>query len=145
MKTFLLTTLFLFSALFSTSAISATKNELVNPVTNGKVWVYLPDNYDKAPVPIVLVPPSGTRLFHGVDVREGDTPEHEPYVKKGYAVISFDLSGALPEEESNEKRLAAINNFVNRNGGIEDVKDALNLACTKYPNLNTPASIHNFV
>ncbi len=120
---------------FSEPAEHTLKKELINPKTNGRIWVYLPAGYSKRSVPVVLVPPAGSGLFHGMELSSGDSPEHTPYVKEGFAVISFDLSGPWPTAATDENIFVAIKNFVSRNGGIDDAKDALSIAKRKYPNL----------
>lgn len=130
--------IFLFSSLcFANKGRSTPYEELINPDTNGRVWVYLPENYNKDPVSVVLIPPAGTRLFHGIDLSIGDSHEHIPYVEEGFAVISFDLSGSWPAIETDKNTLSAINNYVERNSGVDDAKDALTLAKKKFPKLNT--------
>jgi dipeptidyl aminopeptidase/acylaminoacyl peptidase len=121
---------------FAGSVEHTLKKELTNPKTNGKIWVYLPAEYAKKTVPVILVPPAGTRLFHGILLSDGDSPEHTPYVKEGFAVISFDLSGPWPAAETDRNIFLAINSFVTRNGGLDDAKEALAIAKSKFPNLN---------
>ncbi|WP_445354808.1 alpha/beta hydrolase family protein [Microbulbifer sp. EKSA008] len=124
------------SVCFADPLENTSRKELVNPKTNGKIWVYLPADYGKKSLPVILVPPAGTRLFHGMSLSSGDIPEHTPYVKEGFAVISFDLSGSWPADETDQNIFMAINNFVSRNGGVDDAKEALSIAKSKYPNLD---------
>lgn len=105
------------------------KQEFINPTTKGKIWLYLP-NIDSQKVPLVIVPPAGTRLFHGINLSEGDSKEHIPYVKAGFAVLSFDLSGSWPESNDEMNAIRSISQFVNRRSGIKDVKEALDIIKT---------------
>ncbi len=136
MKYLFLTIFVLSNVCFADPVEDILKNELINPNTNGKIWVYLPAEYAKKTVPVILIPPAGTRLFHGIELSGGDSSEHTPYVNEGFAVISFDLSGSWPKAETNQNIFMAINSFVSRNGGLDDAKDALDIAKSKYPNLN---------
>ncbi|WP_298861279.1 prolyl oligopeptidase family serine peptidase, partial [uncultured Gimesia sp.] len=65
--------------------------------------VYLPPDIDPAsPVPCVIVPPAGSNLLTGMDIDSYDlspNPEHEPYVKAGFAVVTFSLDGRLLRRE----------------------------------------------
>lgn len=117
-------------------SFAETHAELVNPETNGKIKVYLPNISDNHKVPVILIPPAGSRLFHGMELSEGDSAEHEPYVKAGFAVISFELSGAWPVIETDQSIYDAIDIYVSRRGGIEDAKDALSLAKKKFNNID---------
>tara|TARA_R110002095_G_scaffold152237_4_gene132163 strand:+ start:143075 stop:144673 length:1599 start_codon:yes stop_codon:yes gene_type:complete len=78
---------------------------------NMKFRVYLPPRIDLAsPVPCVLVPPAGSNLLSGMDIDSRDlipNPEHEPYIKAGFAVVSFSIDGHLV----NGERVQAIFNF----------------------------------
>lgn len=136
MKYFIVIALFLSNLAFSLSVDDVEKNELINPKTNGKIWVYLPSKNTQEKLPVVLVPPAGTRLFHGIKLSSGDIAEHIPYVKQGFAVISFDISGLWPEVETNQNIYVAANTFISRNAGIDDAKEALILAKSKYSNLS---------
>jgi dipeptidyl aminopeptidase/acylaminoacyl peptidase len=137
MKYLVLTILAFSNLCFSQSVTNYIKKELVNPKTNGKIWVYLPSEYEKGGVPVILVPPAGTRLFHGMELSDGDSAEHIPYVENGFAVISFDLSGKWPADASETNILKAINAYVARNAGLEDVQDALLIAKSAYPKLSS--------
>lgn len=68
-----------------------------------KFRVYLPpDIAPSSPVPCILVPPAGSNLLTGMKIDSTDTipnPEHEPYVKAGFAVITFSLDGDLRRRE----------------------------------------------
>jgi hypothetical protein len=68
-----------------------------------KFRVYLPPNADPAsPVPCILVPPAVSNLLTGMEIDPPDlihNPEHEPYVKVGFAVVTFSLDGALHRRE----------------------------------------------
>lgn len=69
-----------------------------------KFRVYLPPNLDPAsPVPCVLIPPAGSNLLTGMEIDPPNlipNPEHEPYLKAGFAVVTFSLDGPLLKREN---------------------------------------------
>ncbi len=92
------------------------------------IQVYLPANAPSAKgLPCVLVPPAGTRLFHGasLDAEVEANPEHVPYAQAGFAVITFPLDGPLEAEEPSEPQIIAAGRaFVAARGGILNAKAA---------------------
>src|SRR5947209_13976462 len=49
------------------------------------IWVYLPAKQAAAgTLPCVLIAPAGTPLIFGINLNEGDRPEHLPYVRAGF-------------------------------------------------------------
>jgi len=103
----------------------------------GRIWVYLPPH--PAPgvkLPCVLVPPAGSRLFHGMTLTEGDRQEHVPYAAAGFMVVSCDLSGPWPEGEKAAAQRQAIDTFLKAKGGVTDVLEALQVAADAYPQMD---------
>ena len=99
---------------------------------NGGVWLYLPPNAPAdAKVPCVVVPPAGTRLFHGMILSEGDRPEHLPYAAAGFAVISFDISGPWSQEDGPSKLQPALRAFTMAKCGVADALEAVEAALSK--------------
>lgn len=105
---------------------------LKEPNTKMAVWLYYPKKNIGNKVPVILIPPAGTRLFHGMNVSDGDSPEHVPYVKAGFAVVSFDISGSLSDNKDNAAVLKSAKQFMASNAGVNDGKNALNLVLKKY-------------
>jgi len=101
-----------------------------------KVWVYLPEKPTKDKIPCVLIAPAGSRLIDGASVGEGSRPEHLPYVKAGFAVISYDIDGE-PKDESEESTIEAATAFKNSNAGLINQKNALDYALAKFPAINS--------
>jgi|GEM_PF-1971731 len=70
---------------------------------NMNIRVFLPPDIDPAsPVPCILVPPAGSNLLTGMHIDPPDlmpNPEHEPYLKAGFAVVTFSLDGDLWRRE----------------------------------------------
>ena len=64
-----------------------------------RVWYYQPEKAAEK-LALVLVPPAGSTLFVGMDLGDGDRPEHYPYARAGFAVASFDIDGHVPNSET---------------------------------------------
>lgn len=103
----------------------------------GRIWVYLPKAISsETKIACILVPPAGSRLFHGMSLADGDQLEHLPYVSAGFAVVSFDISGPWPSENQIAAQRKAITNFLNSKCGVSDGLEALELALSKYPQID---------
>lgn len=92
-----------------------------------RLWVYLPKNRT-GDIPCVVIAPAGTRLFHGSDHGDGERPEHLPYVRKGMAVIAYNIDGPLGDDESDAQVTAAASKFRNADGGILNAQSAISYA-----------------
>jgi dienelactone hydrolase len=113
------------------------RNEYRITGNGNQVWVYLPDTPKDFSIPCVLVAAAGTRMFHGMDLGDGDVPEHLPYVKAGFAVVAYGLSGPWPEDPVTDAGVVkAITAFIQSQGGLNDAVAALQLAREKHPSLN---------
>jgi acetyl esterase/lipase len=100
-----------------------------------KVWIYLPEKAPKGKLPCVLIAPSGTPLFIGMNLSEADRPEHMPYVYAGFAVVSYELDGHVDKlDKAPEARiLAAAKAFKNARAGLSNARVALDYALAKVP------------
>ncbi len=60
-----------------------------------KIRIYLPlGSHEKGSLPCVLVPPAGTTLLTGSEMdKDPANPEHLPYVRAGFCVVTFSLDG----------------------------------------------------
>lgn len=93
--------------------------------------VYLPPNAGpENPVPCVLVPPAGSNLLSGMEIDPEDlipNPEHEPYLKAGFAVITFSLDGPLRNRENSNifQLKAAYEDFQDSKAGLVNCMRAL--------------------
>jgi dienelactone hydrolase len=131
-----------FTALFA-SALSA-KAVATAPTSvefrakgGGRVWVYLPiDVPADAKVACILVPPAGSRMYHGMLLEDSDRKEHYPYVRAGFAVVSFDISGPWLDTKTNAALKKAAGDFQKAQFGVKDALDALQLALAKYPQID---------
>ena len=63
----------------------------------GKLWLYLPsgDHADQS-LPCVLITAGGSNLLEGIHLSEYTRAEQLPYVRAGFAVLAYELDGALP-------------------------------------------------
>jgi dipeptidyl aminopeptidase/acylaminoacyl peptidase len=98
-----------------------------------KVWIYLPAKPAEAKLPCVLVGPAGSTLLDGMDLGEGDRPEHLPYVRAGFAVVSYDIAGNVPQGASDAQFVAGVKQFMAAQAGLADARDALDYALAKVP------------
>ncbi|WP_309714279.1 prolyl oligopeptidase family serine peptidase [Armatimonas sp.] len=96
--------------------------------------IYLPKSgMNKENLPCVVIAPAGTRLFHGMDLGEGDIAEHLPYVKAGYVVVAYSLDGVLSESDATKNRAVqgAQAAFIASNGGVNNAKTAITYALNR--------------
>lgn len=112
------------------------RREFTLPSTGNKVWIYLPSNYQGKKLPCVLIAPAGSRLYHGMGLGESSSPEHIPYVKAGFAVVAYELSGQLADDSDDETE-KAIRDFVNSKGGVLDAAAALRFAASRVSVIDT--------
>jgi dienelactone hydrolase len=102
------------------------------PAHGGKLWVYLPAG-EHAPKSLgcVLIAGAGSNLVTGMDLGDGDRPEHLPYVKAGYAVVAYELDGKAPENAVGPVMLPYIRAFTNAQGGLLNARVAIEYATTR--------------
>lgn len=109
------------------------------PGFGGKLWLYLPSG-EHAPrsLPCVLITGAGSNLLTGMDLSDEDRPEHLPYVRAGFAVLAFELDGALPNREnsSSMERGQAMIRFLNARAGLVNAHIALEYALAKVPEVD---------
>jgi dipeptidyl aminopeptidase/acylaminoacyl peptidase len=103
-----------------------------------KLWVYLPERADAPKLPCVLIAPAGSNLFTGKSLGEGDRPEHLPYVRAGFAVVSYELDGALASGQklTNRSLLAAFNSFREAQAGVANARMAIDYILAKIPQID---------
>jgi dipeptidyl aminopeptidase/acylaminoacyl peptidase len=103
-----------------------------------RVWYYQPEKAANK-LALVLVPPAGSTLIAGMEMEDGDRPEHYPYVKVGFAVASFDINGAVPknpERQSEEAALKGAREFRDARAGLANAKAVLDFILAKVPNID---------
>lgn len=101
-----------------------------------RVRLYLPVKMPRNKLPVVMIAPAGTRLFHGNSLGGGDQAEHLPYVRAGYAVVAYELDGDLRENATDAEVLLALTKFRAAEAGIKNAKNALDFALTNEPALD---------
>ena len=99
-----------------------------------RLWIYLPAEIPEgSKLPCVLVAPAGTSMWHGMDLGEGDRPEHHPYVEAGCVVVAYSISGAVVDEPTDEQFDEALGLFLQAEGGVANARSALDYALAKVP------------
>jgi dipeptidyl aminopeptidase/acylaminoacyl peptidase len=102
-------------------------------------WLYLylpPGQHPPKSLPCILIAPAGSTLVAGMDLAEGDQPEHIPYVKAGCAVLAYELDG--PESDEPQEAYTA---FRNARAGLVNGRNALEYVLAKVPEVD-PARIY---
>ncbi|MEM9072460.1 MAG: prolyl oligopeptidase family serine peptidase [Myxococcota bacterium] len=98
-----------------------------------RIWLYEPCGVEQPG--LVIVPPAGSNLISGMNLSDGDRPEHLPYVREGYVVVSFDIAGAVTGE-SDEAYAVAAERFLLDLGGLRSAQQALNVALEEVPRID---------
>ena len=98
------------------------------------VWLYAPDG---AASGLVVVPPAGGTLLTAAGLGPGDRPEHVPYVKAGFAVVSFSISGELSGRVTPSQVDDAIRQFADAQAGVLDAQAAIETALRALPELRS--------
>jgi dipeptidyl aminopeptidase/acylaminoacyl peptidase len=102
-----------------------------------RVWYYQPAKAaDK--LALVLVPPAGSTLFVGMDLGDGDRPEHYPYVRAGFAVASFEIDGHVPNlrQAPDAVVLQGARAFRDAQAGLANARTALDFVLAKVPQID---------
>jgi dienelactone hydrolase/phage FluMu protein Com len=97
-----------------------------------RVWYYQPEKA-VGKLPLVVVPPAGSTLFVGMDLGDGDRAEHYPYARAGFAVMSFEIDGAVAdiEKASDAVMLKGAREFRDAQAGLANAKVALDYILAK--------------
>lgn len=106
-----------------------------------KVWVYLPERLAGPKIPCVLIAPAGSPLIHGMALGPGDRAEHLPWVRAGFAVVAYELDGAVGENAGDDETMRAVRAFVAASGGLDNARTALDYAQAKVPQID-PARVY---
>jgi dipeptidyl aminopeptidase/acylaminoacyl peptidase len=102
-----------------------------------KVWYYQPEKAE-GKLALVLVPPAGSTLIAGMDLGDGDRPEHYPYAKAGFAVASFEIDGHVPSAPppTEAAMIKGAREFRDSQAGLDNAKAALDFILAKVPNID---------
>ncbi len=105
------------------------KGDPNQPTTSMTAWLYVPDRVNAVKsLPCVVIAPAGTVLLTGIDLADGDRPEHVPYVRAGYAVLAYSLDGPVDNsrpQQINADLVAACDKFVAANAGLLNADAAI--------------------
>jgi hypothetical protein len=102
--------------------------------------LYLPAGRHAArSLPCVFIAPAGT-FNHGSLIDDSDRAEHYPYARAGFAVVAYELSGALadPHKESQtyNEMIGPIKKFMAADGGLANGRLAIDYVLQKVPAVN---------
>ena len=104
------------------------KSEYVATDSNHKIWLYRPKQQSNEPLPLIVIGPAGGNMITAPPLGEGDVPEHLPYVKAGYAVVSYSIEGQVTGQESDDEFVEAMMRFVKSRAGVESGRQAIDFA-----------------
>lgn len=105
-----------------------------------RFWVYQPDNAAPSP-PLVLVPPAGGSGVTGMGLASSDMPEQLPWARAGFIVVSVEIDGAPPENDSDDAAWSAsARAYRASNGGMSNFEEALDVAMSVVPTID-PAKV----
>ncbi|HZT40647.1 MAG TPA: prolyl oligopeptidase family serine peptidase [Chthonomonadaceae bacterium] len=102
----------------------------------GKLWIYLPEHPSQPRLPCILIAPAGTPLTYGMNLAEGDRPEHLPYVRAGFAVVAYEIDGNVEDDRNEQQILAGARAFRDAEAGIANAKRALDYAVARVPGID---------
>ena len=108
------------------------------PGTGGKLWIYLPaGSHEPGTLGCVLIGPAGSRMVNGMPLTEGDQAEHYPYPQQGFAVVAFEIDGALPDENPPDQKFRdAYVKFTAAAAGVANARIALQYATSRMPEVD---------
>jgi dienelactone hydrolase len=109
------------------------------PGHSGKLWLYLPsgDHPDRS-LPCILITGAGSTILTGMDLGDGDRPEHLPYVRAGFAVLAFELDGVTKDKDnpSDQEMGQAMFQFLAARAGLVNAHIALEYVLKKVPQVD---------
>ena len=101
--------------------------------------LYLPAGQHRAKsLPCVLIAPAGSGE-HGGKIEDSDRPEHVPYVRAGFAVMAYELSGAMAEEKKSYtygEMKEPVTRFMEAEGGLINGRTAIDYVLSKVPEVD---------
>lgn len=106
------------------------------PATDMRIQLYMPASARNAPpqsLPCILIAPAGTTMLTGIRFSHDDSAEHLAYVRRGFAVATFDLDGALANDPTDREFINAVRAFRNARHGITNARHTLDYLLAKVP------------
>jgi dipeptidyl aminopeptidase/acylaminoacyl peptidase len=108
--------------------------------TKTRLWVYLPTGVT-GKIPCVVIAPAGSPLVWGMDLADGDRPEHLPYVRAGFAVVAYSIDGAVPDQPTDADAMTGLAAFRSAHAGVSDTYAAIDYVRAKLPQVD-PARLY---
>ncbi|MBW4693967.1 MAG: prolyl oligopeptidase family serine peptidase [Lyngbya sp. HA4199-MV5] len=102
-----------------------------------KLWVYLPEHPTRKKLPCVMIAPAGSRLIDGMNLAASDQAEHLPYVRAGFAVVAYEIDGALSNNASDQETIEAIKAYQAAEAGLVNARLAIDYVFAKIPQIDT--------
>jgi dipeptidyl aminopeptidase/acylaminoacyl peptidase len=102
----------------------------------GKLWLYLPaGDHAEHSLPCVLITAAGSNLLKGMELDDGDRAEQLPYARAGFAVLAYELDGALASgRDATEAEMSqAIARFLAARAGLVNAYVALQFVRARVP------------
>ncbi len=111
-----------------------------------RLFVYLPKGKHEAKsLPCVFIAPAGADYW-GMEINATDIPEQTPYAQAGFAVVAYEVGGALPPEVqahlSWEGLKPCVTEFMRCDGGLVNGKIAIDYALARLPEVD-PARLYS--
>jgi predicted Zn finger-like uncharacterized protein len=108
-----------------------------SPGHRGKLWLYLPvGQNDAGSLPCILIAGAGSNLVSGMDLAAGDRPEHLPYVRAGFAVLAYELDGALQDRDGGSDLARGAAAFLAAQAGLVNARNALDFLASRVPEVD---------
>lgn len=104
-----------------------------------RLYVYLPPgHHEPRSLPCVLIAPGGSNMLCGIGLGADDQPEHTPYVLAGFAVVAYELDGALPKHDdvTAAQLRPAMKQFGAAQAGLVNARNALDFIAHKMPEID---------
>jgi dienelactone hydrolase len=111
-----------------------------DPGHRGRLWVYLPPGeHAEKSLPCVLLAGAGDDPTTGMVLRAGDRQVHLAFARSGYAVVAYEMDGALvnSDDSSEEQDAAALEAFLVAKAGLVNARNAIDYATEKIPQIDT--------
>lgn len=109
------------------------------PGSAGRIWVYTPTGQHAAhSLPCVFITGAGAFPFTGMDLGDGDRPEHLPYVKAGYAVVAYETDGYIGDNENvtDQQYLNALEKYWASKAGMINARNAVEFTLANVPEVD---------
>ncbi|MFK7743392.1 MAG: alpha/beta hydrolase family protein [Planctomycetota bacterium] len=93
-----------------------------------RFWIYLPSVVKARETPCVVIAPAGTRMFHALELSEGDQDEHTPWVEAGFVVVAYEIESRFEDTMTGKEIATNVKAFLAAKSGVENGKAAVSFA-----------------